>query len=489
MMQFSDAIKQIDFTNLNRLSLNALQFSHELKKIVNYALSQEFNACDTLAVKNLVQLQTDVKNEALPIIQTYYQLNIIIKDYIAKISDLQKRYIAQYPLNHLSNFFEIQFKTELKSIISQYSYKIEGLVFDHNQKHLSLMANFAQIWTTSIKQIVDNNNFQIKSQSDANVYTLVLAASALFHLASKSQLTLDDQGELVYSNTLAQKLNVQNKGKLLLNNSDTEGIKKRELDYLEQAGLQKNNIPYLHDLVRYLPVGYKSGGDDVSTIQILKKKGDSNNYTIIFPATTGGINPKQWSKTSLNTWGHNLYAINGTSDLILRADEALKKQLKKDQVDISDAKIMVAGFSQGGILAAAYAQKYENKQNIKQVLTVGSPVSNMKISKANVLAIEQTHISDDLVPHLEKAGIKRNNKQKISDENPQQSNWQTIKISNISTNVLPEAKGSIAQGHDVGNYQFATIESQINNQKVIDQFLGDSSEIESANYYVVVDSS
>jgi len=81
-------------------------------------------------------------------------------------------------------------------------------------------------------------------------------------------------------------------------------------------------------------------------------------------------------------------------------------------VSAVNAPVMLAGFSQGGITAAAFAQDYSGQFNIQQLVTAGAPIGRFDIpSSVNVLAYESTA---DPVPRLD------------GTENPTGSNWQTI---------------------------------------------------------------
>jgi poly(3-hydroxybutyrate) depolymerase len=79
---------------------------------------------------------------------------------------------------------------------------------------------------------------------------------------------------------------------------------------------------------------------------------------------------------------------------------------------VAHAPVMVAGFSQGGITAGAFAQDYSSQYNIQQIVTAGAPIGRFDIpSSVHVLSYESTA---DPVPRLD------------GTNNPTGSNWQTV---------------------------------------------------------------
>ncbi|TFC26040.1 hypothetical protein E3O25_11720 [Cryobacterium sp. TMT1-3] len=64
------------------------------------------------------------------------------------------------------------------------------------------------------------------------------------------------------------------------------------------------------------------------------------------------------------------------------------------RADVFDAPVMLAGFSQGGIVAAAFAENRSDTYNVVQVLTAGSPIGNFDIPHdISVIASEADPVS------------------------------------------------------------------------------------------------
>lgn len=251
--------------------------------------------------------------------------------------------------------------------------------------------------------------------------------------------------------------------------------------------IEKDEIPDIEALLLQTITAYKSVGESVSPIQIFRNK-KTNGYTVIFPATVGDIPPNKWATNSLNNWGSNNYAIKKQSALVAEARGILERKAKEDGQDIKNINIMTVGFSQGGINAASFASKYENELNIKQVVTLGSPIAHFKIEKANVLAYEQKHAKNDIVPYLDTPySLPRMDGWRLllPGQNKNSHNWQTIKVDNIMTPLIGEdSADSIAPGHDPGNYALGARGVKINSIDTIKQFLGSKDVVSQKTYFI-----
>lgn len=263
-----------------------------------------------------------------------------------------------------------------------------------------------------------------------------------------SQDTFDDiTGSLVFVAGLGRRID-----KAVLIEPDAALAKKLEDNTRSiQATLDDTSYSGAHSPPRTLPQLIASmamidgiGAEDASVIRVLKKKSNPPVFTVIIPST------KSWSTqgTVANDLTGNLGIVQGDSALLRLADEALQRSLQETyptKTDFSDVKIMVAGFSQGGITAAAFAEEYQSRYNIEQVVAVGSPISRFtKIPESTrVLAIESTK---DMVPKVDGA------------ENPKLPNWKTWSFDEGKHNALDYASNSegsnvepIQQYLDAGN--------------------------------------
>ncbi|MDR1034021.1 MAG: hypothetical protein LBL41_04570 [Bifidobacteriaceae bacterium] len=174
-----------------------------------------------------------------------------------------------------------------------------------------------------------------------------------------------------------------------------------------------------------------------------------HNYIVIFPAIGG----KPWENKTGSDWGDYPETVLGISALQREAADKLnrlmKKYAKKHKMSLekvkSESKIMVAGFSHGGINAAYFAENYSFEYNITQVYVAGAPIARVKIpSDINVIAYENPK---DPFNYLD--GV----------INPERHNWQTIKTKTpeldfnpwYNHNVVSYANFGTTESHDLGN--------------------------------------
>ena len=154
------------------------------------------------------------------------------------------------------------------------------------------------------------------------------------------------------------------------------------------------------------------GSKDQAVIRVIRKDGPPPAFTVVIPST------KDWSLAAKvpNDLTGNLNIMSGDSALLRAADEALRRAMSAAGVDDpSTAKVMVAGFSQGGITAAAFAVTHRHDYDVRQVVTIGAPIGRFKDLPAHtrVLAYEFT---DDVVPDVDHV------------RNPGRPGWETIRV-------------------------------------------------------------
>lgn len=159
------------------------------------------------------------------------------------------------------------------------------------------------------------------------------------------------------------------------------------------------------------------GDNDEAVIRVLRTDGSPPAFTVIIPST------QNWAPdgTVPNDILGNLNVMGGDSALQRLAAEALDREIAKEMArnpgtPLGDYPVLLAGFSQGGITAAAMAEA-NTKYNIQQIVTVASPISDFTgiPDRVNVLAFEDP---SDFIPTLD-GGM-----------NPTASNWETIRQDN-----------------------------------------------------------
>ena len=136
------------------------------------------------------------------------------------------------------------------------------------------------------------------------------------------------------------------------------------------------------------------GGKDEAVIRVMTQPGAHPTFTLIIPSTQKWL---PWDSHTPNDTIGNLTIMHGSSSLERVAAEALDAAMTAyydhsvgvDRATVFNAEVMVAGFSQGGITAAAFAESQSGTYNIVQVLTAGSSTSNFDIpQKVSVIAYE-----------------------------------------------------------------------------------------------------
>lgn len=128
-------------------------------------------------------------------------------------------------------------------------------------------------------------------------------------------------------------------------------------------------------------------------------KNGKGAWVVVIPGTT------HWSATTDHGPSDataNLATMAGVpSSLYPAIDRALAAAMKESGVRPGSEPVMVAGHSQGGIVAARLAvdDGFRTKYDVREVVTDGSPIDRMKLPpEVNVLSIENNH---DVVPHAD----------------------------------------------------------------------------------------
>jgi len=273
------------------------------------------------------------------------------------------------------------------------------------------------------------------------------------------QFGWNDGGHLVAQLSSDKGIGLRARGKVFLNSMATAGSADTTLDRTDDV--VPTSVPTL--LLSMGQIG-AMGGTDEAVIRVVAT-GTPPAFTLIIPPT-GEWSP--WGSVPDDING-DLAIMTGHSHLEQLADQALSKAIadyntghpSDPPITAKLSAVMVAGFSQGGITAAAFAQDFNNKYDIKQVVTIGAPIANFSIPESvHVLAYES---ADDVMPRLD------------GRENPQSPNWQTIK---------GDDGGGFPGSHDAILYsKLAATAQQPNDPSIIAQFLSPMSTI--TDYYAV----
>lgn len=151
----------------------------------------------------------------------------------------------------------------------------------------------------------------------------------------------------------------------------------------------------------YSVAGTPGAPDGAVRIVSVKQDDGSTAYIVNIPGTeTWGINGSGQGRDLTS----NLMVMAGQSSSAQKAIE-----LAMEQADIpAGAPVLLAGHSQGGMLAAALASDpaFMDRYNVTNVVTVGSPVNGVAIDP-RVQVLEAAH-QGDLVPKLDLGGLDAN---------------------------------------------------------------------------------
>ena len=174
-------------------------------------------------------------------------------------------------------------------------------------------------------------------------------------------------------------------------------------------------------------------GDDSAVIQVTTVVGEDGvtRYRVQIPSTQQWFSPGGNAPNDLdgNLWAK--FFPDQRSELEKGVELAL---LEAGYIPGSGSDIMLAGFSQGGIVAANLAADpaFTSRFDVQTVFTVGSPIGDVPIQEhISVISIE--HI-DDVMTDLD-----------FMTENPQRDNWITI-------STTPANEDAAFLGHNVEDY-------------------------------------
>jgi len=169
------------------------------------------------------------------------------------------------------------------------------------------------------------------------------------------------------------------------------------------------------DVIRGLALRNDMNGEiDVRIVESVGPDGTTQRSVIVdIPGT------KTWNLPGADTdviqdLGTNLHSVaNDTTSM----ERAVALALAQAGVPPgSRDPVMLVGHSQGAIVALHAAGSFSGsgEYNVTHVLTAGSPVGEVHVPESiQVLSIENSH---DIIPHLD------------SRENPDESNWTTVKV-------------------------------------------------------------
>lgn len=142
------------------------------------------------------------------------------------------------------------------------------------------------------------------------------------------------------------------------------------------------------------------GGGDYSRVRVRRvtdAQGRSG-WIVQLPGTqTWSMNDKNPSDAKTN-----LEAMGPDGSLFYTAvEQVLRDAMAQAGVEPGDEPVLLAGYSQGGMVATRMAQdaRFRHEYRVTHVLTAGSPVSGMKLP-GSVVSMDLAH-TRDLVPRLD----------------------------------------------------------------------------------------
>ncbi|MGB3413405.1 MAG: hypothetical protein WBA28_01675 [Microbacteriaceae bacterium] len=163
---------------------------------------------------------------------------------------------------------------------------------------------------------------------------------------------------------------------------------------LSSADIQPKNLAEL--ILGLGQIDYL-GGSDEAVIRLLFNPEQPETLIVMLPST------QNWSLDSQvpNDLLGNVSALQGMSSLTGLAEQAVQEHFSAHpELEQDSVQLLLTGFSQGGIAAAAFASSYAEKYRIAQLVTVGSPIGRFEQipQSTQVLALEA---DDDPVTKLD----------------------------------------------------------------------------------------
>lgn len=189
------------------------------------------------------------------------------------------------------------------------------------------------------------------------------------------------------------------------------------------------SVTSLEDLISDIDQLTASSVDDASSsaITVVKAPGEPDRWIVQIPGT------QEWDAIAAgdpSDLTSNVHLMQRQGELL----QAIREAMNAAGVQRGEP-VMMAGHSQGGIAAAAFAADpaMRARYTITHVVTAGSPIAHIPVPKdVHVLSLEH---DQDPVHRLD------------GDENPDRHNWTTI-----SRDVAEESDHDPIKAHGAGRY-------------------------------------
>lgn len=140
------------------------------------------------------------------------------------------------------------------------------------------------------------------------------------------------------------------------------------------------------------------GGKEYAAVDVIRHAGEPPRLTAILPSTQQW---SPWSSSAPNDLYGNLLSVQGRqSELERFAEEAIRVELVAfPEAERDRVEIQLAGFSQGGLAAAALATR--GTLNVTRVITAGSPIGALAHDLPEGVRVLAYEAPDDPVPRLD----------------------------------------------------------------------------------------
>lgn len=117
------------------------------------------------------------------------------------------------------------------------------------------------------------------------------------------------------------------------------------------------------------------GATEEAVIRVSHNSENPPKFTMVLPSTQQWL---PWENSTPNSILGNLNIIRGDSQMLDASHAVLQDAIKDYYIAHPDAKrppeVMLGGFSQAGITAGAFAEKYGKEMNVTTLFVVGSPL-------------------------------------------------------------------------------------------------------------------
>ncbi|MDR2799279.1 MAG: hypothetical protein LBB07_01480 [Bifidobacteriaceae bacterium] len=348
--------------------------------------------------------------------------NIVANSIEAAKAELRKSIANLDDLNHKVYKSSEKFK-ETEKRLSQMTKINLGDWFMEAGKYIAVfIAGTANSIATNITEmLIEGEGFSAWNNFKFDTF------ESFLKLLKPSKLNVEKISSAVYA-TMGAKGLVKDSTLLLTKKHTDKQIEQRTVEY--EKALPKELVSTYKKPANLEELAYKAGSinsytfDGTTDVQIMVKEGNPPLFTILIPSTN------EWS--NVNGWPENFNILSGNSDLADIVKTALETEMQKRGItNFAQPKIMLAGFSMGGLVSAFFASKFSKQFNILQIVSFGAPIGGFAIPKSTkVLAYE---FENDIVPQFD------------LKDNPKEENWETFVLprNDLNSKGIPKPRDPV----------------------------------------------